>query len=441
MPVRIGIRREDKSIWERRVPIIPQDARRLIVEHGVEVWVQPSEVRAFRDEEFAAVGARVEEDLSPCPVVIGVKEIPPALLHRGTCYAFFSHVIKGQAYNMPMLQRLLDLDCTLIDYEKATDSAGRRLIFFGHYAGLAGMLDTLWALGQRLAWEGIANPFEELLPAWRYPDLAAAKAAVSEIGERIAHRGLPQAISPLICGFAGYGNVFRGADEIIRLLPVEEITPAALHDVATAPARPRDKVYKVVFREEHTVEPRMPNTQFELKDYYTHPEKYRSRFAAHLPYLDVLVNCIYWEPKYPRLVTKAGLRRQYSGVLAPRLRVIGDISCDIEGAIECTLRATDPGNPVYVYHPTEDRAVDGFAGHGPVVLAVDILPAELPRDASAYFSQMLLPYIPALARADYRAPLDELTLPPELKRAVIAHQGRLTPEYTYLGRYLSPEAE
>ena len=112
MNVRIGIRREDKNIWERRVPIVPEHARQLQEEHGIGVWVQPSEIRVFREEEFAQAGARVEEDLSSCPVVFAVKEIPAPLFHPGHTYVFFAHVIKGQSYNMQMLKRMMDLGAT-----------------------------------------------------------------------------------------------------------------------------------------------------------------------------------------------------------------------------------------------------------------------------------------------------------------------------------------
>ncbi len=432
MSVRIGIRREDKSIWERRVPIIPQHVRQLQEEYGIEVWVQPSEIRVFRDEEFAQAGARVEEDISPCPVVFAVKEIPAHFFQPGHTYVFFAHVIKGQPYNMPMLRRMLELGCQLIDYEKVTDERGRRLIFFGRHAGLAGMIDTLWALGQRLNLEGIPNPFSDLCQTYHYGSLAEAKAAVSALGERIAREGLPEQITPLICGFAGYGNVFRGANEIIELLPVREIQPHEVATVALSSDYARDVIYKVVFKEEHTVEPISPEHRFDLQDYYDHPEKYRSCFHTYLPYLTVIVNCVYWEAKYPRLVTKADLKRLYGGPEPPRLRVIGDISCDIEGAMECTVKCTEPGDPVFVYDPFEDRAIDGFEGQGPVVLAVDILPSELPRDASEYFSGVLMKYVPAIAQADYAAPFEELALPPEIKRAVIVHQGELTPNYRYL---------
>lgn len=435
MTARIGIRREDKSKWERRVPIIPKHARKLHAESNIDVWIQPSEIRVYPDQTYRDAGAHLSEDLSPCPVVFAVKEIPKDLFEPGHTYVFFAHVIKGQAHNMEMLKALLDRGCQLIDYEKVTDARGRRLIFFGHQAGLAGMMDTLCALGRRLDWEGIGNAFSELQPTYAYNDLRHAKQAVARVGERIAEHGLPASISPLICGFAGYGHVYGGAREIVEMLPVEEIQPAQVAEVAME-STVRDRVYTVVFKEEDTVEPNDPDGAFELQDYYDHPDKYRSRFADYIPHLTALVNCVYWEEKYPRLVTKEDIRRLYRRPDQPRLRVIGDISCDIEGAIEPTVKCTEPGEPVFVYDPFSDQALPGVAGSGPVILAVDILPSELPQEASEYFSDVLMDYVPAIAEADYSVPLGNLALPPEIRRALIVYQGELTPDYRYLREHL-----
>ncbi len=433
----IGVRREDKSVWERRTPIVPEDARRLSEEHGLQVVIQPSPIRVFGDEEYATV-AQVQEDLSTCDVVFAVKEVPPQLLLPAKTYVYFAHVIKGQPYNMPMLRRLLELGCTLIDYEKVTDERGRRLIFFGRHAGQAGILDTLNALGRRLEGEGIPNPFAAIGQAHTYPNLEAARQTLRAAGERIRGEGLPAGLAPLVVGFAGYGNVSQGAQELFDLLPHQEVAPGELESLFQQEPDSHT-LYKVVFKEEHMVEPVAPGSRFVLQEYYDHPEKYRSIFASYLPYLTVLVNGIYWETRYPRLVTKAALRDLFAAPQKPRLRVIGDISCDIEGAIECTVRCTEPGDPVFVYNPLTGQASDGFAGEGVAVLAVDILPSQLPREASEYFSGVLMRYIPAIAQADYTVPFEELALPPEIKRAVIVYRGALAPDYRYLERYLEKE--
>lgn len=422
----IGIRREDKNRWEVRAPLVPEDVQALR-EAGLTFHVQTSPLRVFNDEAYVAAGARVVPQLDDCDIVVGIKEMPRALFRAGATYMFFSHTIKAQPANMPMLRQLLDVGATLIDYEKIVDAQGRRLVFFGRYAGLAGMIDTLWALGRRLEHEGIESPFRTVRRAFEYESVAHAKREITAIGHQIRRTGLPDVLRPFICGFAGYGNVSQGAQEIFDLLPTHDVAPQALGGLSGQFA----ECAKVVFREEHLVK-RADGQPFVLADYYAHPEHYRSVFAAQLPYLTALVNGIYWEKKYPRLVTCDDIAALYSGQRVPRLRVIGDISCDVHGSIQCTTHATDPGDPVYVYEPATGNTHAGVVGHGPVILAVDILPCELPRDASRYFSATLRPLLTQLANADLSKPLDRCGLPPELIRATIVHRGKLTPPFAYL---------
>jgi saccharopine dehydrogenase (NAD+, L-lysine forming) len=433
-PLRVGIRREDKSRWERRVPIIPSHAADLARQHGIAFHVQPSPIRVFSEDEFRAAGVTVEEDLAQCPVIFAVKEIPAHFFEPGKTYVFFSHVIKGQPYNMPMLRRIVELGCNLIDYERVADDDGRRLIFFGRYAGIAGALETLWALGQRLAWEGIPNPFERLRHAHEYHDLAAAREEVARASEAIRSGGIPDAVQPLIIGVTGYGNVAHGAWEILDLLPVQRIEPVEIPLVSGDEAS-RSTIYAATFREEHLVEPISNAEDFDLHDYYARPERYRGVFERFAPSLTAVVNAIYWDARYPRLITKPYLKELFAGG-RPRLRVIGDISCDIEGSMECTVAATTPDNPVFVYDPATETTMSGTAGQGVVVMAVDILPSELPRDASADFSRVLLPFVPAIAGADYSQPFEQLDLPPEIKRAMIVYHGEFTPAYCHLAQFL-----
>ncbi len=435
----IGIRRETKSSWERRSPVTPQLARHLVKESGIEVVVQPSARRVFRDKEYVRAGASTGSDLSNANAILGVKEIPPDSLLPDMTYMFFSHVIKGQPCNMPMLARLKALGCTLIDYELVRDDTNRRLIFFGRFAGLAGMIDTLWALGSRLRSEGIRSPFEMIGRAHDYDSLDDAVAAVRAAGDAIETQGIPDGLSPLVIGIAGYGNVARGVQEILSELPTRVIKPEDLAGLDSSEAS--RCIVQCTFKEQHLVSPVDPDRAFDLQDYYANPERYRPKFAPILPELTVLMNCNYWDERYPRLVTKNDLRQLFGGSQQPRLRVIGDLGCDIGGAVECTHECTEPGDPVYVYNPVEDDTTRGVEGAGPVILAVDILPAELPREASEEFSSSLARFLPSIARAEYDVPFEQLNLPPEIRRAVILQRGRFTPEYTYLQAHLDAHAE
>jgi alpha-aminoadipic semialdehyde synthase len=420
----VGIRREDKNRWEARAPLTPQDVERLGREHGIRFVVQPAPVRAFPDDDYRGSGATIGEDLSDCNAILAVKEIPKHLFHPGGAYVFFSHTIKAQPYNMAMLGRLMELGCTLIDYELIVDGEGRRTVFFGVHAGLAGMVETLVALGQRLVAEGIENPFTTLRQPVEYDGLDAVKEAVSAVGERIASDGMPPGCAPFVFGLAGYGNVSAGAQEILDLLPVIEVQPRDLPGLAGGSGVSDRHVYKVVFHEEHMVEPLRGD--FDLQEYYDHPERYRGTFHRHLPHLDVLVNCIFWTDRYPRLVTRE------QAVTLERLRVIGDISCDIEGGIEFTVKATLPDVPCFTFDPATGTVTDGVQARGIVVMSVDNLPCELPREATRSFSTALADLVPALAGADWSRPVDELGLPRALRDAIILHRGRLVPGYADL---------
>ncbi len=429
----VGIRHEDKYVMERRVAVIPQHVKRLESE-GIKFLIQYSPKRIFGHEAFEEAGARIVQSLNDAPVIIGVKEIPVETFEKGKTYMFFSHVIKGQKHNMPMLRAMMEKQCQLIDYEKIENQEKKRLIFFGRYAGLAGMINSLWSYGQRLEVMGIDNPFSGLRQTHTYKSLEDARQAVSEVGKYIAENGLPDELCPMVIGFTGYGNVSKGAQEIAHLLPSIEITPAKL--LEKGGVKPlKHLIYKVVFKESDLSLHKLGVEPFDLQHYYKHPEEYKNQFEQYIPHLSILMNCMYWDTKYPRIVTKDALLKLYTKG-EPRLKVIGDVTCDPDGSIECTHKGTEIEDPVFVYDPLKQKTTNGFGGNGILVMAVDILPSELPRDASEAFSEALLPYLKSIITADYTLSFDELKLPGPIKNALILHHGKLTPDYQYIAKYL-----
>ncbi|MHA1994196.1 MAG: bifunctional lysine ketoglutarate reductase /saccharopine dehydrogenase family protein [Candidatus Hodarchaeales archaeon] len=435
----VGIRLEDKNKWEKRTPIVPNHVKDLISTDSLEFVVQTSPIRAFQDSEYKAAGATVSPDLSKANVIFAIKEVPVEVLEQEKVYIFFSHTVKGQKYNMPLLKKMLELNTTLIDYEKIVDDRGFRLIYFGNYAGLAGMNQSLWAFGHRVKDQlDIDTPFLTLRHTYEYDGLEGMKLAVSEVGKKIKNEGFHPELVPMIVGFAGYGNVSRGAQSILDLLPVIELDPKELRDffVNKSDEFSSKHVYKVVFKEEDMVKPKTGD-KFELQDYYKFgSSKYEGVFEEYIQYLSILMNGIYWSEKYPRLLTKEHAKDMFQSKIMVRLQVIGDISCDIEGGIEPTLMVTEPDHPVFVYNPFSEEASLGLSGDGLAIMAVDNLPCELPKESSNNFSKTLKPYISIIAKPDYTKSFESLALPPVIKNAVIAHQGQLTPNYTYLEEYL-----
>lgn len=433
--MRIGIRREDKNEWEARTPLIPSDVKKL-VSNGIGVYLQPSPIRIFSDQEYIDVGAIISEDLSTCSVILAVKEIPLNFIEKGKTYVFFSHTIKGQKENMLLLQKMMDEKAQLIDYERIVNEKGQRLIFFGRHAGLAGMIDSLWALGKRVEFEGVQNPFSKIKKTYKYRGLENAKRQIGKIADEIRKNGIPDSMRPLICGFSGYGNVSRGAQKIFNILPHREISPEELVSNDSLYNDSKNVLYKVIFKESDLVEPKNSNDKFELQDYYDNPVKYKSKFEQYLPKLTILMNCIYWDTPYPRLIMLDYLRNAWTKSLDQKLKVIGDISCDIDGAIQCTVKSTESGNPVYVYNPIDSSVNDGVEGNGPVIMAVDNLPCELAEEASKSFSKVLVDFIPDLIKADYNGSFENLKLPSELRMGMILYKGKLTAEYKHLTEYL-----
>ncbi len=432
----IGIRKESKYPTEKRAPLTPSQVKKLIENSNLNVLVESSSQRVFTDEEYEKAGATVTNDLSACNIIFGVKEVPVEDLIPRKAFCFFSHTIKGQPYNMPMLKEILNRKITLLDYELVKNKDGKRIIFFGNYAGYAGMINSLWLLGRKYLSEGIETPFAKIKQAKEYKNLVEAKEEIIKAGLEIKEKGLPDEIVPLITGFTGYGNVSKGAQSIYDLLPVETIKAGDLPEFVKSGTHSKNKVYKVEFSKFDIYKHKNGKTGWDSKYVSGHPEEFESVFHEFIPYLTMLVNGIFWAPEFDKLVTKNFMKKFYTENKNPKLKVIGDITCDVEGSIELTAKITTSDNPAFVYEPLTGKIIDGWEGNGPVILAVDKLPAELPAESSGFFGNALMPFVEKLASADYTKPYENLALPEEFCNAVIAHQGELTEQFKYLLKYL-----
>ncbi len=424
---KLGIVKETKNKWERRVPLNPQAVRELI-EKDFEVVVQPSETRIYKDEEFKEVGVKLCADLSDCDFIIGVKEIPMNDLIPNKPHLFFSHTIKGQDYNMPLLKKILDDKITLFDYEKIEDEQKRRLVFFGKFAGYAGMVDTLHGLGQRLKQQhNLDTPFLKIKHSYQYESVQDAIDQISVIGKEIEENGLPAEITPLNIFLLGYGHVAQGCQKILKALPIVEIVPDQLEEYSQN--YEDNKIYLSVFKEEHLVE-RKDGAKFDLQDYFNNNAKYKSRLERYLPYCSVYMNGIYWTPECPVFLSNSYLKEIQDK--DPKLIIIGDITCDIGGSVQATVKPTWPDNPVFIYDAKTGIDTDGYKGEGFAVMAVDNLPCEFPKEASDCFSEALMPFVEQMLLNDYSKSIIDSTLPNEIKSACITHHGKLEENYKYL---------
>ena len=428
---KLGIKRETKNRWEARVPLNPMAVEKLISK-GFEVIVQPSTLRIYRDEEFKKVGAIISEELAECDLILGVKEILNEELIPGLPHLFFSHLIKGQDYNMPMLQHILDNKITLFEYEKIVDKKGRRLVFFGEFAGNAGMIDTLWGLGQRLKLHnGIETPFLKVRRAFDYESVKEAIEHLKIIGKEIEENGLPDEITPLNIFMLGYGHVAYGCRKILNALPIIEIDPDKL--IENQKIYRDNKIYLSTFKEKHLAE-RKDGSAFVLQHFFENCSEYKSRFAQYLPYCSVYMNTIYWDTDCPVYLKRSDLKKIQGE--NQKLIIIGDITCDINGSVQATVKATYPDDPIFIYDAKTGKATDGLLGEGFADMTVDNLPCEFSKEASDYFSKTLEPFIEKMLLCECDKSIEETDLPDEIKSACITHQGKLQPEFGYLEEFL-----
>jgi len=280
-------------------------------------------------------------------------------------------------------------------------------------------------VGQRWKELGVLTPFLELKQTHKYNSLDEAKEAIAKVAAEIKNGGLPCELEPMVVGLTGYGNASKGAQEILDMFPVKEVSPEELPTIFSEGHKPDSLIYKVVFKEKDLSEPLDSDKKFVLQEYYDHPELFKSKFEQYIPHMTILMNCMYWDDKYPRIVTKDYLEDLYEKG-NPKLVVIGDITCDPNGSIECTYKGTEIEDPVFVYDPFTRKPTMGFKGDGILIMAVDILPSELPRESSQTFSDALIDFMPEIAAADFNVAFDELKLPYPIKRALILHNGKLT---------------
>ncbi|WCJ42897.1 Alpha-aminoadipic semialdehyde synthase [Euphorbia peplus] len=438
----VGILAESCNKWERRVPLTPSHCARLLNRgrdgNGVaRVIVQPSTKRIHHDQMYEDVGCEISDDLSECGLILGVKQPKLGMILPDRGYAFFSHTHKAQKENMPLLDKILAERASLYDYELIVGDHGKRLLAFGKFAGRAGLVDFLHGLGQRYLSLGYSTPFLSLGSSYMYSSLAAAKAAVISVAEEIATLGLPSGICPLVFVFTGSGNVSQGAQEIFKLLPHTFVDPSRLPELF-AQSRESKRVYQVygcVVTSKDMVEPAEPSKTFDKADYYAHPEHYRPIFHETIaPYASVIVNCMYWEKRFPRLLST----QQLQDLTRKGCPLVGiaDITCDIGGSIEFINQTTSIDYPFFRYDPLNDSYHNDIEGKGVICSSVDILPTQFAKEASQHFGDILSKFIGSLASTT-----DITKLPSHLRRACIAHVGTLTSLFEYIPRMRKSDSE
>jgi alpha-aminoadipic semialdehyde synthase len=433
----IGIRRENKTKWERRVALTPS-ACEVIIKKGYKILVQPSSLRCFTDKQYLDAGCEISEDIENVDVIVGVKEVPLDKFYPNKTYMFFSHTIKGQPANMPTLREILKKNIRLIDYEcikEANVPNPQRLVAFGRFAGLAGGFDFLQGLGEFLLHKNISTPFLHTGYSYMFPSVDDAKESLMKVGKLITKKHLPKELCPFIIGFTSNGRVSCGAQEAVRMLPHEYIDPKDLPALFEKPPR-TDIVYLTVIESKDMYLHKETNT-FNKEDFYKHPENYYSVFAdKFIPYLSILYHCMFWDVTQPRIITYEDGHRLS---LQNKFRMLGvsDITCDKDGSIEYLQKFTTIEKPFFTVDPNTQLIEDSFSKMSDKSIlyhALDYLTAEFAIEASKHFSEKLSPFIESIVNSNYPSECDEknFDLPPEILQSVEAWGGKLMPKYEYL---------
>jgi saccharopine dehydrogenase (NAD+, L-lysine forming) len=398
--IKVGLIREGKLPPDKRVPFTPLQVEEIGQRFSnVRVYCQESTVRCFSNNEYEAVGSEILSNLDQCDILMGIKEVPVAELIENKTYLFFSHTIKKQPYNRKLLQEIIKKRIRLIDYEALKDKQGNRLVAFGRYAGIVGAYNGLWTFGQRFGGFKLRRAFECF--------------DVNDLKLELRKVTLP----PIKIILTGAGRVGRGAMETLDTAGIRKVSPADFL------SRQFDgPVYvQLSSADYHT---RVQGGHFNREEFHQHPDRYHSYFGDFTKVADILMAGAFWNPEAPVLFTRGDmLSKEF------KIKIIADITCDIEGSIPSTKKASSIIDPIYDYDPQTDSVQPSLSDERFVtVMAVDNLPCELPRSASEEFGKDLIDRI-----------LKPLFIDdPEgiIERATIAKDGALTENFEYLSDYL-----
>ena len=397
----IGLIREGRIPPDKRVTFSPLQVEEIMQRFAnVQVVSQQSPVRCFGDEEYTALDIPVVENIHVCDILMGIKEVQIPDLIPNKTYLFFSHTLKKQPHNKKLLQEVLKKNIRLIDYEVLRDTQGNRLVAFGRFAGIVGAYNGLWAFGKRMNLFSLRRAFECF-------DINDLKLELRKVK-----------LPPIKIALTGAGRVAKGAMETLDTAGIRKVSP---QDFLTQTFD--EPVYVQLSSAEY--HSRKEGGHFNREEFHQNPERYISHFSDFTKVSDILLAGAYWNPMAPLLFTKQDmLSRDF------KIKVIADITCDINGSVPSTKRATSIVDPLYDYDPADDSIHTPLSNDRFItVMAIDNLPCELPRSASEEFGRDIIDRI--------LKPLLMEDSEGIIARATIAENGNLTSHFEYLRDYVA----
>ncbi len=393
--MKFGLIKERKNPPDRRVVFSPSALLKLRKQFPMsEIKIESSDIRVFPDSQYTELGFEVSENVSDCDVLLGVKEVPVDALIPNKKYFFFSHTIKKQTFNRKLLVACLEKNIELYDHETIVDAKNHRLIGFGRYAGIVGAYNGIRAFGIKFELFNIAK--------------AETLKDKQDLVDRLLRITLPNIKIVL----TGHGKVGSGAKEMLDAMKIKQVS---IDDYLTKNYdRP---IYTHIDIEDYNK--RIDGKPFDKQDFYSNPEKYTSNFERFTKVSDIFMAGHFYGNGAPVILTRDMLNAPNN-----KIKVVADISCDTNGPIACTIKASTIADPIFGYYPAEEKEVDYKHPGAIVVMSVDNLPCELPKDASEGFGEMFLEHvIPAF----YNNDSDGI-----LARAKMTENGKLTERFAYL---------
>ncbi|MBO5919700.1 MAG: hypothetical protein J6Q34_04335 [Bacteroidales bacterium] len=401
--IKVGILKETKHPVDNRVALVPEQIISLQKKFPyAKFYIQKSDIRAYSDNEYASLGISVVDNVDDCDVLLGIKEADINTLLPNKHYIFFGHIAKEQPYNQPLIRKMVELGITFSDYEYFVDDNNQRLCAFGWWAGVVGTYNSLRAYGLRY------KLFELPKPDMRFT-LEKLLANVKEI----AHLCKCKVV------LTGAGRVSQGAQYVMKHIGACQVTPSEFLKLTNV-----NELTYVVLDLDYLVEHIDPSIPFDLKDFIANGQNYKSSFAKYAYVADVLISCHYWSPGYPVYLDNELLKDPNLNI-----KVIGDITCDIQGSIMSTLRASTHDEPFYDFCTETLSEKTAFSNLKNItVMAVDTCPNALALDTSRYFGEALSEHVFPLILSGH-------TEDPIIARATILKDGQLTDRYIYLKEY------
>jgi alanine dehydrogenase len=398
----IGIVRESRND-ENRTPLVPEHIKKYKESNpNINFIIQPSNSRCFSDEEYELCGAKINENLNECSIIFGVKEIDPNILINNRTYLFFSHTFKInkqqkniEKHKKDLLLSILNKKITLIDYENIRGKNGTRCLGFGRFAGIVGCYNTLNLLLKVLGKQSLAsaykiNDYERLVLNLKNLYFPKTKILVT-----------------------GDGRVAKGVIELLNLTNIKAVSKKDFLE---------KKFDQPIFCNLETKDYVTNNssTNFNLEHFINNPQEYSSSALQYLKETDIFISAHYWDPSSPKIFENEDLK------VLQNLKIVGDITCDINGSVPTTIRSTTIEEPNYWIERYTLKEIDEN-NDGIAVMAVDNLPSELPRDSSTEFSEGIIKEVlPFLLKEDDGRILN----------GTITTDGSFLEKYNYLNDYI-----